>query len=157
SLDAVVAFLRNRYPHATMGFLCMGPELAAARYRAPATHLQWYEPHAGSATGVRAAMLKVVGKLLDPFRTFRWVRQHDVVIVPGLGVLGATLPLRPWAMPSSLFWLGVSARLAGTRVALVSVGSEVIRKRATRWLITWAARLAYYRSFRDAHSREAMR
>jgi polysaccharide pyruvyl transferase WcaK-like protein len=74
-----------------------------------------------------------------------------------MGVLEATLPLRPWAFPYSLFWLGVTARLTGTKVALVSVGSDVVTKRATRWFITRAARLAHYRSFRDAHSREAMR
>ena len=157
SLDAVLGYVRERYPDAELGFLAMGPEQLTARYGAPATHLQWYEPHAGEATGPRAAGLKVLGKLLDPFRTWAWVRNFDVVIVPGMGVLEATLPLRPWALPYSLFWLGVTARLAGTKVALVGVGSDVVRKRATRWVITRAARLAHYRSFRDEHSRQAMR
>lgn len=157
SLDSVLGYVRERYPDAQLGFLAMGPEQLAARYGAPATHLQWYEPHAGDATGLRAAGLKVLGKLLDPLRTWAWVRGFDVVIVPGMGVLEATLPLRPWALPYSLLWLGVTARLTGTKVALVSVGSDVVRKRGTRWVITRAARLAHYRSFRDEHSREAMR
>lgn len=157
SLDAVVTFLRDRHPDADLGFLCMGPEQVTARYGVPATPLQWYEPHAGTAAGARAVLLKVVGKVLDPFRTLAWVRRHDVVIVPGMGVLEATLPLRPWAFPYSLLWLCVTARLVGTRVALVSVGSDVIRKRVTRWMITRAARLAHYRSYRDTHSRDAMR
>ncbi|MFD4250725.1 polysaccharide pyruvyl transferase family protein [Amycolatopsis thermoflava] len=156
SLDAVMTYVRERYPDAELGFLAMGPEQLTARYGAPATHLQWYEPHAGDATGLRAAGLKVLGKLLDPFRTWAWVRNYDVVIVPGMGVLEATLPLRPWALPYSLFWLGATARLTGTRVALVSVGADVVRKRATRWVITRAARLAHYRSYRDEHSRQAM-
>jgi polysaccharide pyruvyl transferase WcaK-like protein len=157
SLDAVYRYVRERYPGAELGFLAMGPEQLTARYGAPATHLQWYEPHAGEATGPRAAGLKVLGKLLDPFRTWAWARKYDVVIVPGMGVLEATLPLRPWALPYSLLWLGVTARLTGTKLALVSVGSDVVRKRVTRWVITRAARLAHYRSFRDEHSREAMR
>ena len=157
SLEAVVAYLREHHPDARLGFFCMGPETVAARYGAPATHLQWYEPHAGDATGLRAAGLKVLGKLLDPFRTLAWIRRYDVVIVPGMGVLEATLPLRPWGFPYSLFWLGVAARLTGRKVALVSVGSNVIGKRLTRWMITRAARLAHYRSFRDDNSREAMR
>ncbi|GAB3583536.1 polysaccharide pyruvyl transferase family protein [Amycolatopsis endophytica] len=157
SLDAVIRWVRERYPDAQLGFLAMGPERLTARYGAPATHLQWYEPHAGDATGLRAAGLKVLGKLLDPFRTWAWVRKYDVVIVPGMGVLEATLPLRPWALPYSLLLLGATARLTGTKVALVSVGSDVVRKRATRWVITRAARLAHYRSYRDEHSREAMR
>jgi len=157
SLDAVITFLRDRHPGVTLDFMCMGPDRVAEVYAAPATALQWYEPHAGDATGVRATALKILGKLLDPFRTFAWVRRQDIVIVPGMGVLEATLPLRPWAIPYSLFWLGVCARLTGAKVALVSVGASVIRKRLTRTLITWTARLAHYRSYRDEQSRDAMR
>jgi polysaccharide pyruvyl transferase WcaK-like protein len=157
SLEAVVAYLRRRHPDVRLGFMGMGPDTLTARYDAPATPLQWYEAHAGTATGARAAALKILGRLLDPARTWVWVRRQDLVIVPGMGVLEATLPLRPWAFPYSLFWLGVTARLSGTKVALVSVGSDVVSKRATRWFITRAAGLAHYRSFRDAHSREAMR
>jgi polysaccharide pyruvyl transferase WcaK-like protein len=157
SLEAVVSYLRRLDMDIQLSFFCMGPDEVAARYGAPAESLQWYEPHAGNATGLHAAGLKVIGKLLDPFRTLAWIRHNDVVIVPGMGVLEATLPLRPWAFPYSLFWLGVTARLTGTRVALVSVGSNVVRARATRWFITHAARLADYRSFRDDLSRNSMR
>lgn len=157
SLDAVIAFLHDRHPDADLGFMCMGPKQVTARYGVPATHLQWYEAHAGTAAGAAAVLLKVVGRVLDGFRTVAWVRRYDIVIVPGMGVLEATLPLRPWAFPYSLLWLCASGRLCGTRVALVSVGADVIRKRATRWMITRAARLAHYRSYRDALSRDAMR
>ena len=78
---------------------CMGPDEVAARYGASAKSLQWYEPHAGNATGPHAIGLKVLGRLLDPFRTLAWVRHNDVVIVPGMGILEATLPLRPWGFP----------------------------------------------------------
>jgi hypothetical protein len=47
----------------------MGPDEVAARYGAHAESLQRYEPHAGNATGLHAAGLKLVGNLLDPFRT----------------------------------------------------------------------------------------
>ncbi|MGH3824499.1 MAG: polysaccharide pyruvyl transferase family protein, partial [Pseudonocardiaceae bacterium] len=157
SLDAVVTFLRDRHPEAELGFLCMGPEQITARYGAAATCLQWYEVHAGTAAGRRAVLLKVVGKVFDPFRTLAWVRHHDVVIVPGMGVLETTLPLRPWATPYSLFWLCAASRLVGVKVALVSVGANVVRQRLTRWLFVASAQLAHYRSYRDTLSREAMR
>lgn len=155
-MEAVVSYLRHMDVDVQLRFFCMGPDEIAARYGAPAESLQWFEPHAGNATGLQAVWLKVLGKLLDPFRTLAWVRHNDVVIVPGMGVLEATLPLRPWAFPYSLFWLGLTARLTGARVALVSVGSNVVRARATRWFITRAARLAHYRSFRDELSRDSM-
>lgn len=79
------------------------------------------------------------------------------MIVPGMGVLEATLPLRPWGFPYSLFLLCASGRLFGTRVALVSVGAAAIGNRPTRLLVRWSARLAAYRSYRDAQSRDAMR
>ncbi|MDG4864151.1 polysaccharide pyruvyl transferase family protein, partial [Streptomyces sp. T-3] len=97
------------------------------------------------------------GKLVDAFRTAAWVRRHDVVIVPGMGVLEATLPLRPWGFPYSLFLLCASGRLLRTRVALVGVGADTISDRPTRALVRWSARLATYRSYRDALSRDAMR
>lgn len=79
------------------------------------------------------------------------------MIVPGMGVLEATLPLRPWGFPYSLFLLCASGRLLRTRVALVSVGAAEIGNRPTRALVRWSARLATYRSYRDAPSRDAMR
>jgi polysaccharide pyruvyl transferase WcaK-like protein len=153
----MVAFLAERHPDARLGFFCMGPEQVSTRYAAPATSLQWYEAHAGTATGVRAVLLKVVGRLLDPFRTLAWIRHYDVVIVPGMGILEATVPVRPWATPYSLLSLCLSARLVGAKVALVSVGANVMRQPLTRWLFTAASRLAHYRSYRDAASWEAAR
>ena len=88
-----------------------------------------------------------LGMGIDAFRTASWVRHHDAVIVPGMGVLEATVPMRPWQTPYSMFLLCASGRLFGTKIALVSVGTNVIHQRVTRWLITTAARLAHYRSF----------
>ena len=74
-----------------------------------------------------------------------------------MGVLEASLPLQPWGVPYAMFQLGASGRLFGTKVALVGVGAGVINQPTTRWLFVRAARLAFYRSYRDAQSREAMR
>jgi polysaccharide pyruvyl transferase WcaK-like protein len=79
------------------------------------------------------------------------------VIVPGMGVLEATLPLRPWGFPYSLFLLCATGRLFGTPVALVGVGADEIHDRPTRTLVRWSARLAAYRSYRDDLSRDALR
>lgn len=157
SLEAVLAYLRAEHPDAVLGCLCSGPEQVTGRYGIPATSLHWYDARVRSASGVATAAAKAVGKVLDAYRTLAWVRQQDVVIVPGTGVLEATLPLRPWGFPYALFLLCASGKLLGTRIALLNVGAEVIDQRTTRWLITSAARLAHYRSFRDTHSKGAMR
>ena len=101
--------------------------------------------------------VKLLGKLIDVYRTAAWVRRHDVVIVPGMGVLETTLPLRASGLPYAIFLLCASGRIVGTKVALVSVGANVINQRMTAWFFNSAAKLAYYRSYRDASSWQAMR
>lgn len=157
SLEAVLGYLRAEHPEAVVDALCGGPEVVASRYGIPATRLHWYRGEYRTASRAGAIAGKGLGKLVDVFRTAAWVRRHDVVIVPGMGVLEATLPLRPWGFPYSLFLLCASGRLLRTRVALVGVGAAPIADRPTRALVRRAARLAAYRSYRDTLSRDAMR
>ncbi|MEU6120436.1 polysaccharide pyruvyl transferase family protein [Streptomyces sp. NPDC047123] len=157
SLEAVLGYLRAEHPEAAVDALCGGPEIVGARYGIPATRLHWYRGEYRTASRAGAVAGKGLGKVVDIFRTAAWVRRHDVVIVPGMGVLEATLPLRPWGFPYALFLLCASGRLLGTRVALVGVGAGPIGNRLTRALVRGAARCAAYRSYRDAPSRDAMR
>ncbi|MEU6819763.1 polysaccharide pyruvyl transferase family protein [Streptomyces atriruber] len=157
SLEAVLGYLRAEHPDSAVDALCGGPEAVSARYRIPATRLHWYRGEYRTASRAGSIAGKGLGKLVDVARTAAWVRRHDVVIVPGMGVLEATLPLRPWGFPYSLFLLCASGRLFRTRVALVGVGAAPIADRPTRALVRWSARLAAYRSYRDTLSRDAMR
>ncbi|MFB7365346.1 polysaccharide pyruvyl transferase family protein [Streptomyces hydrogenans] len=157
SLEAVLGYLRAAHPEAVVDALCGGPEAVTARYGIPATRLHWYRGEYRTASRAGAVAGKGLGKLVDAVRTAAWVRRHDVVIVPGMGVLEATLPLRPWGFPYALLLLCASGRLVRTRVALVGVGAAPIRNRATRTLVRWSARLAAYRSYRDEQSRDALR
>lgn len=156
SLEAVLGFLRDRHPDARLELMCAGARQVTERYGLAATPLNWFRAEYRTASGPRAILGKALGKVVDAVRTARWVRRQDVVIVPGMGVLEATLPLRPWGFPYAMFLLCASARCVGTRTALVGVGAEVIARPAVRWLVVRAARLATYRSYRDAHSRSAM-
>jgi polysaccharide pyruvyl transferase WcaK-like protein len=157
SMEAVLAYLRESHPAAAVDAFCGGPEEIRKRYGIPAVRLYWYQKYYPRITGVPAIPLKLLGKLIDVFRTAAWVRRHDVVIVPGMGVLEASLPLGPWGFPYAMFLLSASGRLVGTKVAMVSVGAGIINQRTTRRLFDAAARLASYRSYRNVGSREAMR
>ncbi|KUL55435.1 hypothetical protein ADL22_00645 [Streptomyces sp. NRRL F-4489] len=157
SLEALLDYLRTEHPDAAVDALCGGPEAVTERFGIPAVRLHWNRAEYRTASRAGAMAAKGLGKLLDIVRTAAWVRRHDVVIVPGMGVLEATLPLRPWGFPYSLFLLCAAGRLFGTRVALVSVGAAPIGSRPTRALVRWSARLAAYRSYRDAPSRDTMR
>jgi polysaccharide pyruvyl transferase WcaK-like protein len=154
SLESVLRYLEAAHPDAYVDAFCSGAEWVTQQHGIDAVPAAWSQTV--RAGGIAGAALKVLGKAVDPVRTAAWVRRHDLVIVPGMGVLDATLPLRPWGFPYALFLVGAAGRLTGTKVAMVSVGADIINKRATRWLLTRAARLSAYRSYRDAYSRDAM-
>ena len=155
SMESILGYLRVAHPEAIIDAMCSGPERLRRRYLIEAIPLSWSSHHE-QQRGSSSAVLKVLGKVLDTIRIAAWVRSHDAVIVPGMGVLETTLPLRAFGGPYALFVLSASGKLFGTKVALVSVGANVVSQRLTRWLYKSAARLAYYRSYRDAASRDAM-
>ena len=161
SLEAVLAWLDAEHPHAILDFLCTGTDQMVARYGMPATRIRWNNTQTEGSGGTIALVskgLKIpLGMIIDAVRIGTWVRHHDVVMVPGMGVLETSLPLRPWHTPYSMFLVSAFGRLFGTKVALVSVGATNIRQPLARRMVTAAARLAYYRSFRDGFSRDAMR
>jgi polysaccharide pyruvyl transferase WcaK-like protein len=157
SMESVLRYLRSDHPDAIVDAMCKGPETVRERYGVAAIQLNWYQNYEKRASGVTAIVLKVLGKCIDAFRTAKWVRRHDAVIIPGSGVLEASLPLRSWDMPYAMFLLSVSSKIFGTKVALVSVGANIIKRRLTRQLFDSAAKLASYRSYRDTGSRDAMR
>ena len=160
SLEAVLAHVRSDQPGAALDAMCSGPERVTARYDLPATQLHWFhEPPAPRWRPVAVALsaLRVAAGLwVDAWRTASWVRRHDAVIVPGMGILEANLAIRPWQEPYSMFLLAVFGRLFGTKVALVGVGASLIPQWSSRRLLTTATRLAHYVSFRDEYSRQAM-
>ncbi|MGH3275407.1 MAG: polysaccharide pyruvyl transferase family protein [Streptosporangiaceae bacterium] len=157
SMESVLAYLRADHPDAVVDAMCMGPAHVRAAYGIEAIALQWYMARERPHAGLLAAVLKIAGKGVDAWRTLAWVRRHDVVIVPGMGVLEASLPLKASGVPYAMFLLGLSGKVSRTKVALVSVGATFIRQRVTRRLFDAAARAATYRSYRDGQSREAMR
>lgn len=157
-METVLSYLREAHPEASVDAMSGGdPARLRTMYGLDATPLYWYSRFERRRTPVPRAFLKAVGKVADIVRTASWVRRHDAVIVPGAGALESTLPTRAWGFPLTLLVLCASGRLLGTRVALVSVGAEIINKRATRIASNATARLAFYRSYRDMNSLESMR
>jgi polysaccharide pyruvyl transferase WcaK-like protein len=157
SLESMLRYLRTCHPDAILDAMCSGPDRMLRVYGLAAIPLNWYSRYEDRISGPAAIPLKVIGKFLDAIRIGSWVRRHDMVIVPGMGVLETTLPVRAFGVPYAMFLVCVAGRIFGTKVALVSVGANVTRQRLTRWLFQSAARLAFYRSYRDRDSLAAMR
>ena len=156
SMEAVLGYLRSSQPDATVDAMCTGPDTLKTRYGIDAVPLFWHHKFKAES-GMTATVLKVLGKGVDIVRTASWTRRHDVVICPGSGSLEASLPMLPRGFPYALFLLSASGRLFRTKVAMVSVGAGAVNQPVTRWLFNSAARLAFYRSYREPGAREAMR
>ena len=156
SMEAMLTYLHAGHPDAVVDAMCPAPERMKSRYSIEATQMFCQPRTRRQAPMPAKAAALAIGKCVDAIRIAAWVRRHDVVIVPGTGILEATLPLRPWATPYAMFLLSASGRIFRTKVALVSIGASPSSQRATRWLQNWSARLAHYRSYRDSYSRNAM-
>ena len=148
SFEALLAYLRARHPEVTVDALCSGPDLIRAQYDLPTTDLHWHRAERqGAAAGGKAFARKAIdtalGMAIDSVRLAGWVRRHDAVIVPGMGVLETTVPMRAWKTPYLMFLLSASGRLFRTKIALVSIGANVIDERVMRILVVASARLAY--------------
>jgi polysaccharide pyruvyl transferase WcaK-like protein len=155
--ESALTYLRRIYPDAEVDAMSSGCQWVRDNYGIPAIPFFWREKYEDGHSRVTRLLLKIGSKVADPVRVIRWVARHDVVIVPGMGAFEATLPLHAYGLPSLVFVLSAAGRLLGVRVAFVSVGSNVVRQRAIRWLYLGAARMASYRSFRDEYSKSAMR
>jgi polysaccharide pyruvyl transferase WcaK-like protein len=155
SMEALLGYFRADQPDAVIDAMCTGPETLRSRYGIDAIQLFWHNKF--KASGATATVLKVVGRGLDTLRTISWVRRHDVVVVPGAGVLEASLPMVPRGWPYAIWLLSASGKVFGTKVAFVSIGAGAVNQRMTRFLFNGAAKLAYYRSYRDVGAKEAMR
>jgi hypothetical protein len=98
SLEALLGYLRDRHPEAVIDAMSGWFRQIPGKFGIPATPLTWHE-YRDQARGPAGAVARVVGKALDPLRLFRWVRRHDVVIVPSMGVLEDSTPVGAYWFP----------------------------------------------------------
>lgn len=155
SLEAMLLTIRRLRPDAELICICPNPENIARTYGISGLPIAWPRP-AGAWFGVlNALLLKLPGKLADAVHALAFARGVQVLVMPGTGLFGsAGEPALGW--PYALFLWCLSARLRRTRIVVVSAGSGSLPNRVGRWLMTSAASMADYRSFRDSISRDRL-
>jgi polysaccharide pyruvyl transferase WcaK-like protein len=147
--------MRRTHPEVTLTCFAAGADAVQREHGIAATQLMTYRStSAGSATG---RVLKAVSRLWDVPRTFGLMRDVDVLVVPGTGVLATRPEAPPWGLPYWLFLAVLACRLRGRKVALVSVGAEDAKNPVTRRFYRWTVRLSHYCTYRDEESRAAVR
>lgn len=156
SLAAFLDYLRNAHPEAVLSCFAVDADAVRREHGVPATRLMAHRAMPGSS-GLRVRAMKVAGRLRDVPRTFRLMRDVDVLVVPGTGVLETQLNPQPFGLPFWLFLAALSCRVRRRKVVLVSIGAEYATHPLTRWFYRGVVRLADYCSYRDEGSRQAVR
>jgi polysaccharide pyruvyl transferase WcaK-like protein len=155
SLEAVLSFLRRMRPDAELVCICADPDLVRREYGLAALPIKWPRAASGLFRTLNRLLLKVPGRLIDLIHAVMQMRDIDVLIMPGTGILD-DYGEPPWGMPYTIFSSCLAARLRGVRIAFLSVGAGPINHPLSRWLMKAAAGMATYRSYRDAVSKDFM-
>lgn len=152
SLEVVLGFIRRERPGAQILCICTNPETTRLAHDVLTVPITKSNPGDAWSARLNRLLAKIPGRVLDVLRAYHEVRNLDVLVIPGTGILD-DFGERPGGMPYALCkWL-IAARLAGCRILCVSIGAGPIHNPMSRRLMTTAARMAHYRSFRDAVSK----
>jgi polysaccharide pyruvyl transferase WcaK-like protein len=160
TLHAILYRLRDLAPDAEYTCVCSGPENVAGDYNVAAI------PISGIVIkpwNVSNALMKLARKLLVgvPSELYRWcnsfimLRNTDVLIIPGTGLLTDAYGLFDWG-PYNIFKWSVIAKVCRCKVFFVSVGAGPVFSRLGKFLVKAALSLADYRSYRDESTRECV-
>ncbi len=87
---------------------------------------------------------------------FLLARRLDLIIVPGTGILD-DFNENPFGWPFTMLRWSLAAKLAGTRLAFVSIGAGPVRHPLSRFFIRQASSLSPFRSYRDQVSHDFMK
>lgn len=156
SLEAMLAFLRRRRPDAAILCICGSPDNVRRMFGIDTTSI--------GGPAFSSAFLRLLdalsGRMLRHAMGFRRavgiMRRCDILVMPGTGILD-DFGEGAFSVPFVLLGWCLAARLAGAKVAFVSVGAGPIRTRLGRFFAKLATASAHYRSYRDASSRDFVR
>lgn len=108
-----------------------------------------------AAGRIARAMVRVGAEVVAGWRAYRHLRRFDLLLVAGSNQILDNFG-GPWEFPYLNLRWSILARLAGCRVAWISVGAGPLDSRLGRWFVRGALRLADYVSVRDEGSRRLL-
>jgi polysaccharide pyruvyl transferase WcaK-like protein len=158
TLQAILRSARERLPEAELMCICSEPDDTTQRHRLPAVQISAMRRLAPPRTGPRPPRpiriaRRAATELREWVHALRVARKLDMIIMTGTGMLTDDAE-GPFGLPYDMFKWALAAKVWGGKLSFVSVGVEPIRNPLARFFITTSLRLADYRSYRDAQSRE---
>lgn len=155
SLEAILAFIRRARPAAEIFCICQNPDVVRQTFGIATVPIRWKGRFSLLPERPERLFQKLPARIVDLAHAVRQLRNTDVMIIPGTGILD-DFGERPGGMPFDILKWCAAARITGTRSAFVSIGAGPIRNARSRFMMVTAARLAQYRSYRDEESRSFM-
>ncbi|HEY7669695.1 MAG TPA: polysaccharide pyruvyl transferase family protein [Hyphomicrobium sp.] len=150
SLEAMVGLVRRACPDAHLVCFCDGPERVRRMLSIDVVPMSLLDlRHAGRFA---RRLLRVLGAGPSLVRAMAQTRRLDALIIPGTGILDDFCS-GPLGVPLDVFVWCLAARLTRTPIWFASIGAGPILHPLSRWLMVAAAKLAQYRSYRDASSK----
>jgi polysaccharide pyruvyl transferase WcaK-like protein len=152
SLQTILYHLHRLQPEAQVTCICSGPQTTATTYHIRTLPFDGvfrkpWTPRSRPTRVVRKihAALRLPFQLIESIRS---IRDTDMLVIPGTGLLTDAYGLRGWGPCGLLKW-SLIAKACGCKVALVSVGAGPIDGTVGRWCIRLILSLAEFRSYRD--------
>lgn len=155
SLDAMLRYLRKASPTSELVCISPAPQVVEAEYKIPSFGTGYPGPKHKFVKLLDRGTGRVFGRFLGLVHPLKCARGLDLFIVPGTGLLD-DFQEHPFGWPFMIFRWCLAARLAGAKVAFVSIGAGPIVHPLSRWFMINAARMCHYRSYRDRPSKSFM-
>jgi len=159
TLQSLLYHLRHRLPNSEITCICTNPVAAGRAYNVTTASMNgvalkplWFR----SNPFARLVRKLVIGIPSEPYRwiqAFGILRRLDVLIVSGTGLLTDISGLLNWG-PYTVFKWTLMAKLCRCKVVFVSVGAGPVYGAVGRLLVRAALRLADFRSYRDAATKQ---
>jgi polysaccharide pyruvyl transferase WcaK-like protein len=162
TFQAILFHLQRLIPEAEITCICDRPEVVAATYNIEAIPIRGVVVKPLSHVGhpIARYLRKIVIGI--PSEVYRWLtgvrilKNMDVFIVPGTGLLTDAYGLMGWG-PYSLFKWSLIARMCRCKVLFVSVGAGPVHSALGKYFVKAALSLADFRSCRDKPSLEYLK
>ncbi|SRR5712692_6110348 len=153
TLQAILYHLRHRFANAEINCVCTHPEVTAANHNIKGlpltrTVVNVWRPNNRVARALRSFLIGIPSELYRWLEALITLKQTDVLIIPGTGLLTDAYGLTAWG-PYNTFKWSLVAKIRGCQIFFVSVGAGPLHSRISRWLVKSALSLADFRSYRD--------
>ena len=160
TLKAVLYHLRRFQPDAEVTCICPWPNAISAAHHIRAIlisedFVKSWVPQNPATRALRRILIGLPSEAIRWGKTFLSLRNTDMLIVPGTGLLTDAYGLLGWG-PFSLFKWSLIAKICRCKLAFVSIGVGPINGTLGRFLVKSVLSWADFRSYRDNSSKQCL-